>query len=125
RNGADVVLTYRQKQAEGESVAAEIEALGRKAVALSLDVGETKSFAAFAETLGGVLEQKWGRKDFDFLVNNAGINSPGPIAAMTEENFDLLCNVHFKGVYFLTQRLLPAIADGGRIVNLSSALARF
>ena len=125
RNGADVVLTYRQKQAEGEAVVAEIEALGRKAVALPLDVGETKSFAAFTETLDGALEQKWGRKNFDFLVNNAGISSPGPIAAMTEENFDLLCNVHFKGVYFLTQRLLPAIADGGRIVNLSSGLVRF
>ena len=99
--------------------------LGRKAVALPLDVGETKSFPAFAEALGEALEQKWGRKHFDFLVNNAGIDSSAPFPAMTEENFDLLCNVHFKGVYFLTQRLLPAIADGGRIVNLSTGLARF
>jgi NAD(P)-dependent dehydrogenase (short-subunit alcohol dehydrogenase family) len=125
RNGADIVLTYRQKKAEAEAVVAEIEAVGRKAAMLPLDVGNVRQFGDFATALGLTLETKWHRKQFDFLINNAGIDSTAPFAEMTEENFDALCNVHFKGVYFLTQKLLPIIADGGRIVCTSSGLARF
>jgi NAD(P)-dependent dehydrogenase (short-subunit alcohol dehydrogenase family) len=123
--GADVILTYRERKSDGEAVATEIEALGRKAVLLQLDVGSTAGFPAFADSLREALITGWEREDFDFLVNNAGIDSSAPFAGMTEENFDRLYNVHLKGVYFLTQRLLPLIADGGRIVCTSTGLARF
>ncbi len=125
RRGADVVLTYRERKSDGEAVAAEIEALGRKVRLLQLDVAETKSFPAFADAMKAGLAAEWQRESFDFLINNAGIDSRAPFAEMTEENFDRLFNVHFKGVYFLTQKLLPLLADGGRIVNTSTGLARF
>jgi len=124
-SGADIVLTYRTKKEEGGSVAAEIEKTGRKAALLQLDVADTSQFAAFRDALSQALEAGWGRKSFDFLVNNAGIDSAAPFEKMTAENFDRLFDVHFKGVYFLTQKLLPLIADGGVIVNTSSGLARF
>lgn len=125
KNGADVVLTYRQKKAEGEEVVAEIAALGGKAAALPLNVSDTSGFGAFATALSETLEKQWGRTHFDFLINNAGIDSAAPFAETTEENFDALYNVHLKGVYFLTQKLLPVIADGGAIVCTSTGLARF
>lgn len=125
RNGADIILTYRQGKEDGESVVGEIEKLGRKAALLQLDVANLPQFEDFATALSQTLETNWGRKSFDFLVNNAGIDSAAPFDKMTEENFDRLFLVHFKGVYFLTQKLLPLIADGGAIVNTSSGLARF
>lgn len=125
RNGAEVILTYRQNKNEGDETVAEIAALGGRATALPLDVSDTKSFAAFSEALKEVLESQGGRKDFDFLINNAGIDRAAPIMETTEENFDALYAVHFKGVYFLTQRLLPMMADGGAIVCTSTGLARF
>jgi len=123
--GADVIVTYREREPEGEAVAAEIRAMGRKAAVLQLDVSSTAGFAAFAESMRELLASEWQRGNFDFLVNNAGIDSSAPFAEMTEENFDRLYNVHLKGVYFLTQRLLPLLADGGRIVCTSTGLARF
>ncbi len=125
RSGADVVLTYRERRDEADAVVAELRGLGRRAVALRLDVACSDTFAAFANELRATLETTWGRPHFDFLVNNAGINRPAPFAETTEAAFDELFAVHFKGVFFLTQRLLPLIADGGRIVNLSTGLARF
>jgi NAD(P)-dependent dehydrogenase (short-subunit alcohol dehydrogenase family) len=125
RNGADVILTYRQRKEEGEAVAAEIEKFGRKAALLQIDVTNIKLFAEFGETVQRALETKWQRKTFDLLINNAGIDSAAPFDKMTEENFDRLFLVHFKGVYFLTQKLLPLIADGGAIVCTSTGLARF
>jgi NAD(P)-dependent dehydrogenase (short-subunit alcohol dehydrogenase family) len=125
RSGADVVVTYRQGQAEGAAVVAEIEALGRKAVALQLDTSKVATIPAFAGALAEALVSTWQRHKFDFLVNNAGIDIAKPFAETTEADFDALMNVHFKGVFFLTQRLLPLIADGGRIVNTSTGLARF
>lgn len=125
KTGVDVVFTYLSKQTEAESLVAEVKTLGRKAVALQLDVGNSKSFAAFAEQVAGVLAREWQRRDFDFLVNNAGVGTYGSLAETTEEQFDLLVNVHFKGTFFLSQKLLPLIKDGGRIINLSSGLARF
>jgi NAD(P)-dependent dehydrogenase (short-subunit alcohol dehydrogenase family) len=125
RKGNDVILTYRQNEAEGEAVVAEIQKLGRKAVALKLDAGALRQFDGFRDALARALETDWKRKDFDFLINNAGINRPSTIDQTTEEAFDELLNVHFKGVYFLTQKLLPLVADGGRIINISSGLARF
>ena len=124
-NGADVILTYRQRKEEGEAVAAEIEQRGRKAALLQLDVGDVGRFEEFSGAVQQVLEATWQRKSFDFLVNNAGIDSAAPFDRMTEENFDRLFLVHFKGVYFLTQKLLPVIADGGAIVCTSTGLARF
>lgn len=125
QNGADVILTYREKQNEGAAVVAEIEKLGRRSVLLQLDVADTAGFAAFRDTLSTALQAKWHRTNFDFLLNNAGIDVAGPFSEFTEENFDRLMNVHFKGVFFLTQKLLPLVADGGRIVNTSTGLARF
>jgi NAD(P)-dependent dehydrogenase (short-subunit alcohol dehydrogenase family) len=123
--GTDVILTYRSGHDEALAVVAAIEKLGRKAVALPLDVGKSASFDAFAAKVRDVLSKTWQRESFDFLVNNAGNGLQASIAETTEADFDDLVNVHFKGVFFLTQKLLPLIADGGRIVNISSGLARF
>ncbi len=125
KQGVDVVLTYNSKRAEAEAVVAEVQALGAKASALQLDVGNSKSFAAFAGELTTMLESHWQRADFDFLINNAGIGVHAGFAETTEEQFDLLMNIHLKGTFFLTQTLLPLIKNGGRIVNISTGLARF
>jgi NAD(P)-dependent dehydrogenase (short-subunit alcohol dehydrogenase family) len=124
RHGSDVVLTYRSGEAQAQELVREIEALGRKAVALRLDLGDVSGFASFAGSLGAALKQTWGREHFDFLVNNAGHGEMAPFADTTEAQFDALFNVHVKGVFFLTQALLPLLADGGRIVNYSSGLTR-
>jgi len=123
--GVDVIVTYRSNREEAAKTVSEIEALGRKAVALQLDTGDGSSFDVFAAEVKKILKDKWGRETFDYLVNNAGIGISGSIADMKEADFDRLYNIHLKGVFFLTQKLLPLIADGGRIVNLSSGLARF
>ncbi|WP_353720431.1 SDR family oxidoreductase [Dyadobacter sp. 676] len=123
--GNDVIIVYRSQAREAEEVVSAIGALGRKAVAVQLDTSDVKSFDGFFTTLSGILRDKWNRSSFDFLINNAGINRPSAFAETTEEDFDELMNVHFKGVYFLSQKALPFIADGGRIVNLSTGLARF
>jgi NAD(P)-dependent dehydrogenase (short-subunit alcohol dehydrogenase family) len=123
--GVDVIATYKGSETEAQSVARQIESLGRRAVALRLDVADSKSFAAFAERVKSVLASIWQRERFDFLVNNAGVGAHAPFAETTEEQFDLLAKVHLKGTFFLTQALLPLIEDGGRIVNTSSGLARF
>ena len=125
KNGADVIVTYLSKKEEADKTVAEIEALGRKAAALQLNTGDVKQFDAFATSLKELLQNKWGRENFDFLVNNAGVGRHATVAQTTEEDFDLLFNIHFKGVFFLTQKLLPVIADGGRVINFSTGLARF
>lgn len=125
RKGVDVVITYHSNQAEAEATIAAIEKLGRKAAALQLDTGANKTFPDFATQLKAVLKDNWKTAQFDYLVNNAGIGISKPFADTTEADFDLMMNINLKGVYFLTQTLLPLIADGGRIVNLSSGLARF
>ncbi|MBO4121405.1 SDR family oxidoreductase [Cupriavidus gilardii] len=124
RSGGDVVVTYQRRADEANAVVAEIEAMGRKACALQLDTGDTGGFARFAEALRVALRQTWQRDTFDHLVNNAGHGDYALIGDTTEAQFDALVNVHFKGVFFLTQTLLPLMADGGRIVNLSSGLTR-
>ncbi|MBQ5949997.1 SDR family NAD(P)-dependent oxidoreductase [Massilia sp. ST3] len=124
RRGGDVVLTYQSRREDALAVVAEIEAMGRKALAFRLDSGDVAAFPAFAGELRAALRATWGRDSFDHLVNNAGHGDYALIAETTEAQFDALVNVHFKGVYFLTQALLPLIADGGRIVNLSSGLTR-
>ena len=124
RHGGDVVVTYKSREDDAQTIVADIRALGRKALALHLDTGDIATFATFAERLRTVLRDTWRRETFDHLVNNAGHGDYALIAQTTEAQFDGLVNVHFKGVYFLTQALLPLIADGGRIVNLSSGLTR-
>lgn len=125
RTGADVIVTFRERQADGEAVASEIRALGRRALALPLDVAQVATFVPFAERIRATLLEHWGRPNFDFLINNAGIDRAAPFAQFEEADFDALFAVHFKGVFFLTQRLLPLLADGGRVVNTSTGLARF
>lgn len=123
--GTDVILTYRTKEVEARAVASQIEAKGRKVVALQLDVGSSKSFAKFAEALKAELARLWQRDSFDYLVNNAGAGVHASFAQTSEEQFDELMNTHFKGTFFLTQRLLPLLKDGGGILNVSTGLARF
>ncbi|MGQ9365561.1 SDR family NAD(P)-dependent oxidoreductase [Azospirillum sp. ST 5-10] len=124
RRGGDVVLTYRNRAEDAQAVVAEIQAMGRTAAAFPLDAGDVAAFAPFAERLRTTLRDTWSRETFDHLVNNAGHGDCALIGETTEAQFDRLVDVHFKGVYFLTQTLLPLIADGGRIVNLSSGLTR-
>jgi NAD(P)-dependent dehydrogenase (short-subunit alcohol dehydrogenase family) len=125
KDGVDSAITYRSHDEEAAAVVAEIERFGRKSVALQLDTGASSTFADFADTLATTLREGWGRDTFDFLVNNAGNSSDSAFVEVTEEEFDTLVDIHFKGVFFLTQRLLDQLADGGAIVNLSSGLARF
>jgi len=122
--GVDSVITYHSRADEANAVVAAIEAEGRKAVALQLDTAAVATFERFAEKLKGTLRDTWGRDRFNFLINNAGTSHHNSFEKTTEEEMDILYNVHFKGVFFLTQRLLPLINDGGRIVNLSSGLTR-
>jgi NAD(P)-dependent dehydrogenase (short-subunit alcohol dehydrogenase family) len=123
--GIDVILTYQSKQAAAEEVVAEITAQGRKALALQLDVADASRFPQFAEDVKAALKTNWQIGRFDYLVNNAGTGIHAPFAETTEEQFDSMVNIHLKSVFFLTQKLLPLLNDGGRIVNISSGLARF
>ncbi|MBC3878866.1 SDR family oxidoreductase [Undibacterium sp. FT79W] len=125
RQGVDIILTYQSREADAHAVVAQIQALGRRAVALQLDTGAADTFAGFTEKLQQVLAQQWQRHQFDFLMNNAGIGGHTSFAETSETQFDQLMNIHFKGVFFLTQTLLPVIADHGRILNVSSGLTRF
>jgi len=124
QRGVDVIFTYRSNREEAQSLLREIEALGEKGAAFQLDTGDIRAFDGFVagvrETLRG-----WGCDRYDYLVNNAGNSLHVSFEQMTERQFDDIVNVHFKGVYFLTQKLLPVMNDGGRIVNISSGLARF
>lgn len=123
--GVGVVLTYMSRSEDADAVVAQIEALGGRAAALQLDTGDTSQFEAFVHRFNEALMRVWERSTFDYLVNNAGIGIHSAIAETTEESFDSLVNIHFKGVFFLTQRLLPIMEDGGRIVNISTGLTRF
>lgn len=125
QQGHDIILTYQSRQAQAAQTVAQIEALGRKAIALPLDVADSSRFAGFAAQMHGALQSVWGRETFNVLVNNAGTGTHAPLMETTEAQFDDLVNVHLKGVFFLTQKLLPLLADGGRIVNVSSGLTRF
>jgi len=123
--GVDVIITYHSQRAEADKVVAEIEATGAKAAALQLDVSQSKTFAQFAADVKAILQSKWQRDTFDYLVNNAGTGINTPFLETSEEQFDQMVNIHLKGVYFLTQKLAGLIANGGSIVNISSGLTRF
>jgi NAD(P)-dependent dehydrogenase (short-subunit alcohol dehydrogenase family) len=125
RKGNDIIITYHSKKEEAEAVVIEIEALGRKAAAIQSDVGDIKAIDSFIANVSAVLKEKWGRTHFDHLINNAGIGGSIPFATSTEADFDRFSDVHFKGVFFLTQKALPIMNDGGSIVNLSTGTTRF
>ncbi|HMI06197.1 MAG TPA: SDR family oxidoreductase [Flavobacterium sp.] len=125
KKGLAVILTYNSKESEALEVVSEIEKLGQKAVSIQLSVDDSKSFAAFFEKVYNILQSKFNTDKFDFLVNNAGIGIYAPFAETTEEQFDSLVKIQFKGPFFLSQEALPYLADGGGIVNISTGLARF
>jgi len=120
----DLILTYKKDSDAANAVVARAAELGAKAVALQLDTGSVSGFAPFAKQVQEALEQ-WGVKQFDILINNAGMGINAAFSDVTEEQFDALMNVHLKGVFFLTQALVLLMADGGRILNVSSGLTRF
>lgn len=124
KKGVDVIVTYHRNAEFAKNVVAEIEQFGAKAVALQLDTANIKTFDGFVGQIQQSLQDQWQTDRFDFLVNNAGTGVHASFAETTEEDFDHLMNIHLKGVFFLTQKLLPLINDGGRIVNLSSGLTR-
>lgn len=123
--GVDIIGTYRSNAAEAQSLVSEVEKLGARALMLPLDVGQSAQFAAFVAEVAAGLQHTFGRNQFDFLVNNAGMGVHASFAETSEAQFDELVSVHLKGPFFLTQHLLPLIADQGRILNISSGLARF
>ncbi|MFS7384070.1 SDR family NAD(P)-dependent oxidoreductase [Rahnella inusitata] len=125
KKGVDIILTYHSQQDAAQAVVKSVQAAGGKAVAVKLDAGNSSSFNAFVAEVKTQLQAVWQRDNFDFLVNNAGVGLHETFAETTEEQFDLMMNIHLKGPFFLTQKLLPLMADGGRILNVSSGLARF
>ena len=125
QSGIDVILTYRSKKQEADEVVKDIEKMGQRAATLSLDTADTHQFDAFYTTFKEVLKNHFDTDHFDFLVNNAGTALYAPFAETTEDQFDTVMNIHLKGVFFFTQKALPFLNDGGRIINISSGLARF
>ena len=123
--GIHLIITYKENEQQANELVREVEALGSRAVALQLDVADSKSFDAFTVRVQTALAAAWQRERLDYLVNNAGIGLMAPFSATTEEQFDLHFNIHLKGPFFLTQKLLSLIKDGGRIINISSGLTRF
>jgi len=125
KKGVDILLTYNSNQEEANKVVAEIEALGQQAFAIQLDVANVDSFDTFFTTLRTHLIKKTGKANFDYLVNNAGTALYAPFAETTEAQLDATMDIHFKGVFFFTQKALLLLNDNGRIINISSGLARF
>lgn len=125
KRGVGVILTYNSHPDEAEAVVFEIKESGGKAAALKLDIAMTKSFGDFTAEVSRTLEKEWNQKTFDYLINNAGTAQRTPIKDVSEEQFDSLVDVHFKGVFFLTQKLIPLMADGGHVIFISSGLTRF
>lgn len=125
KKGLDVLLTYHSKIDEAQAVVAEIEKLGQKAAAVQLNVAEVSGFDSFFQKVTTVLKSTFDKTTFDFLVNNAGVGVHESILTTTEAQLDNMVNIHFKGAFFLTQKALSLINDGGGIVNISSGLTRF
>ena len=125
RKGIDVILTYRTNKAEAEAVVKEIEGLGRKASTLPLDMNDVSALNSFVKAITSTLKTEWKAETLHFLVNNAGMGATVPFEQVTEELFDSFLNVHYKGVYFLTQKLVPFMKEGGSIINISSGTTRF
>ena len=125
KKGMDVVLTYHHNEEDAHKVVEQITEMNQKAVAMQLDVSQIKSYDPFFLQLSQVLETEWQTDKFDYLINNAGIGITLPILQVTEDVFDHMMNIHFKGVYFLTQKSLTMMNDGGGLVFISSGTTRF
>lgn len=125
KKGIDVIFTYNSNKAAADEVLAEIQSLGQKAIAYQLDTSKVSEFDGFLSNVASHLKEHTGSTNFDYLINNAGTALYAPFAETTEEQFDDMINIHYKGVYFLTQKALNYMNDGGSIVNISSGLARF
>lgn len=125
KKGFDIILTYQTKKEAADEVVKEIESIGQKAFALPLDIATTAGFEQFVTEVKNVLDTQFSSAKLDALVNNAGIGINESFETTTEETLDAMTNIHFKGPYFLTQKLLPLLNDGSSIVNTSSGLARF
>jgi NAD(P)-dependent dehydrogenase (short-subunit alcohol dehydrogenase family) len=125
KKGIDVIITYRTNEEEASNVAASVQEMGRKAAVLHLDMSNLAHLDEFINKVKGALQTIWQTNTFDFLVNNAGMGATVPFEHVTEALFDEFMNVHFKGVYFLTQKCIPFINQGGRIINISSGTTRF
>lgn len=123
RRGVNVIFTYKENHAEADKVVEQVKSLGATAIPLQLSTGETQTFDAFIEKFKVALK-KLGADKFNYLVNNAGNSSGMGFLNASEAEFDALYHIHVKGVFFLTQKLVPLMADGGRIVNISSGLTR-
>ena len=124
RRGMGVILTYKDQREAADAIVHQIAAAGGKAVALRLDVGDIASFEGFGAAVRHALDTTWGAARLQGLVHNAGHGLYSPIEQVTPDQFDSLLNVHLKGPFFLTQTLLPLLADGASIVNLTSATTR-
>jgi NAD(P)-dependent dehydrogenase (short-subunit alcohol dehydrogenase family) len=123
--GTGIILAYQSKKEEAETVVAEIKKMGQKAIALQLDVSNMKNFDSFVMQIQTILKDVFASDKIDYLVNNAGVGIHASYADTTEEQFDIMVNVHLKSAFFLTQKMLPILKDGGGIVNISTGLARF
>jgi NAD(P)-dependent dehydrogenase (short-subunit alcohol dehydrogenase family) len=124
-HGVDAIVTYKTGAAEAEAVVAELARRGRRGAALALDVADAGGYPRFADAVGEVLRARWGRERFDFLVHNAGTALHVGLGETTAAQLDEVFAVHLRPVVLLTQRLVPLIHDGGRILTVSSGLARF
>jgi len=125
KQSIDCIFTYRSHEKEAKEVVKQVQDLGSKAVALQLDVSDMLGFEGFAQQLQNVLQTHWQQSEFDYLINNAGVGLTSSFADTSESTFDTLININLRGVFFVTQTLLPFIKNGGRIINLSSGLTRF
>lgn len=125
KDGIDVIFSYFKNESKAKEVISEIETIGQKAVAFSFDANNSKSGQEFINKATNYLKKKNGKPNFDFLINNAGTGAYNLVVDTTEEQFDEMMNVHLKSVYFITQAALPYLNEGGRIINISSGLARF
>lgn len=123
--GHDVIITWFSKKDEADAVVNEVQAKGRKAVALKLDAGDIASFPTFVQEFAETLKSTFSKEKFDFLVNNGGMGATIPFMNVTEENLDRFYSVHYKGVFFLSQKLVPLMNDCGRIINISTGTTRF
>jgi NAD(P)-dependent dehydrogenase (short-subunit alcohol dehydrogenase family) len=123
--GMDIILTYQSKQSEAEKVAEEIHRLNQQALILQFDISHTKTIDHFISEMLSMIKHHWGAERIDFLINNAGIGATVPISNVTEDLFDHMMNIHFKGVYFLTQKCLPHMNDNGSVIFISSGTTRF
>ncbi|MEP6616070.1 MAG: SDR family oxidoreductase [Ginsengibacter sp.] len=125
RDGHDVIITYQTRKEAASEVEKEITGMGKKAACLKLDLNDIPALETFNKQFQQLLQDRWQKTSFDFLINNAGIGATIPFAQVTEPDFDSFMNIHFKSVYFLTQKLLPIMNDKGRVINISTGTTRF